>query len=400
MIESLLKEELAQLKSKNLYRRFRILEKLAGPDPRERSTHASFQGRELLLFCGNDYLGLSAHPRVIEALKKAADQYGTGAGAARLISGTTDAHARLEEKIAQVKKKERALVFGSGYLANVGILTALAGKGDLILMDKRCHASIVDGARLSGAQLRVYPHLDFFRAEKILRKAACFQKKFLVSETVFSMDGDLADLRRLTEIKKKHGALLVLDDAHGTGVLGTNGGGAAEDLGIESEIDVLMGTLSKAVGCLGGFAAASEPVIDYLINFSRPFIFATSLPAVLCAAAHEAFCVMQEEPRLRHRLWQNIQRFHEGMVRAGFVMGPILSPIFPLIIGGEKESLEISNRLLEQGILVPAIRTPAVAKGKARLRITLSAAHQPEDIARLIQALETYALKKESNLRP
>jgi len=376
----LLQEELNELRAKDLYRSLRTLKPID-------STHASCDGRELLLFCGNDYLGLSHHRRVIDAAKKAAEYSGVGAGAARLISGTSDLHTEFEEKIARFKNKQRALVFSAGYLANLGVLTALAGEKDLILLDKLCHASLIDGARLSGAALRVFPHKNYQKGEEILQASAELRRRILVTDSIFSMDGDLADLAELVRLKEKYDCLLVVDDAHGTGVLGLNGRGAAEDENLEEKIDVMTGTLSKTLGCLGGFAAASEDIIDYLINTSRPFIFATALPPMICAGALEALHIIEELPELRYQLWRNIQRMHSGLAASGFETGPIQSPIFPVGIGSEKEALEISEQLLNQGILVPAVRYPTVPKGKARLRVTVSAAHSDEEIERFIGAL-------------
>ena len=311
-----------------------------------------------------------------------------GSGAARLISGTTDFHTRLENKLAECKKKEKALLFSSGYLANVGILSSMAGPDDLIVMDKLCHASIIDGAKLSGATIRVFPHKNYERCAEIFEKNQDFSRKLLVSDTVFSMDGDLADLNELVKIKKKFDAMLILDDAHGTGVMGLHGRGAAEDLGLEPEIDVMIGTTSKALGCLGGFAAASTDVIDYLVNTSRSFIFSTALPPLLCAMIYEALVLLDEQPEIRHKLWRNIQIMHEGLSKLGLISGGIVSPIFPVILGEEKEALRVSQYLKEQGLLVPAIRTPTVPKGKARLRITVSAVHEKEDMEFLIAALK------------
>ncbi len=381
MIQALLQEELEEIKAKDLYRRLRTLRALS-------PVRADFAGKELLLFCGNDYLGLSHDSRVIEAAKKACDSYGVGAGAARLISGTSELHTRLEENLAAFKGKEKALLFTAGYLANVGVLSTLAREGDLIVMDKLCHASLIDGARLSGAQLRVFPHRSYEKCEEILQKSIGFRKRILVSDALFSMDGDLADLHALVRIKEQYDCLLVVDDAHGTGVLGLHGRGACEDLKLEEKIDCITGTLSKAFGCLGGFAAASTEIIDYLINFSRPFIFATAMPPMLCAAALAALEVVQTEPEIRHRLWHHIQKMHDGLKSIGFETGLIFSPIFPVVIGLEKRALQLSDALLEQGILVPAVRYPTVPKGKARLRVTVSAAHREEDIQKLLRALQ------------
>ena len=380
-----LQAELKQLKEKNLYRKLRVLENHEG-------THARFEGRELLLFCSNDYLGLSRHPRVIQAARKALETYGVGAGAARLISGTSEAHQNLEEKIAQIKRKEASIVFATGFLANLGILTAFAGDGDVIIMDKLCHASLVDGARLSGASLRVFPHKNYKQCEELLKKNRAARRKILVTETVFSMDGDRADLKELIRLKTKYGAMLVVDDAHGTGVVGANGRGAIEDEGIAEGVDIIMGTLSKAIGGLGGFVAAEKTLIDYLVNFARPFIFATALPPVLCEAAREAFCVIEEEASLREKLWENIRAVETGLKIAGFSVAPAVSAIIPVMLGDEKKALNAFETLLSEGIFIPAVRYPTVPKCKARLRITVSAAHTLEDIEKLISAL--HRLKK------
>jgi len=373
-MKNLYQQKLQELKQKNLYRDLRLLENPEG-------TRASFKGREILLFCTNDYLGLSRHPRVVEAAQKALKQYGVGAGAARLISGTTEAHNTLEKKLARIKGKESALVFAAGFLANLGILTAFADEQDVIIMDKLCHASLVDGARLSKAELRVFPHKNYEKCEELLRQYPG-QRKILVTESVFSMDGDLADLKALIRLKKKYGALLVVDDAHGTGVLGAHGRGATE--GFSKEIDIIMGTLSKAIGGLGGFAAADKTLIDQLINFARPFIFATALPPVLCAAAQEALDVIEKESGLRKKLWDNIAKAHHGLTRLGFSMTNPESAILPVILGDEKKAVEASKKLLERGLFIPAVRFPTVPKGKARLRVTVSAAHSSQEIEKLI----------------
>lgn len=375
-------QELKQLKQQNLYRKLRVLENHEG-------ARASFEGRSLLLFCGNDYLGLSRHPRVVRAAEKALKKYGVGTGAARLISGTTDAHASLEKKLAQFKGKESALVFATGFLANLGILTAFAGEKDVIVMDKLCHASLIDGARLSKATLRVFPHKNYKKCEEILQRTKDARKRILVSETVFSMDGDLADLKELIRLKEKYEALLVVDDAHGTGVLGTHGRGATERGGLAKKIDIIMGTLSKAIGGLGGFVAADKTLIDSLINLARPFIFTTALPPVLCEAAREALCVIKEEPTLRKKLWSNIHKVHKGLARLGFSIAKPESAILPVILGDEKKALAAFEALLEQGIFIPAVRYPTVPKGKARLRVTVSAAHTPGDIQKLLLAFKT-----------
>ena len=253
-------------------------------------------------------------------------------------------------------------------------------------MDKLCHASLVDGARLSKAELRVFPHKNYKKCEELLRGSQGARRRILVTETVFSMDGDLAGLKELVCLKKKYGALLVVDDAHGTGVLGAHGRGATEEGDLSKKIDIIMGTLSKALGGLGGFVAADKIMTDILVNFARPFIFATALPPVLCEAAREALCVVEEEPSLRKRLWDNIRQVHQELTQLGLSIGKPESAILPVMVGDEGEAVEVFEKLLAQGVFIPAVRYPTVPKGKARLRITVSAAHTRQDIARLTVA--------------
>lgn len=379
---SFYEDKLREMEEKHLYRSLRTLEP-AGPNRRR------LDGREVLLFCGNDYLGLSEHPRVRRAMAEAALAEGAGAGAARLISGGAPVHRALEEKIASFKRKERALLYSAGYLANLGALSALAGMEDVIILDKLSHASLIDGARLSGAKMRVFPHKNYERCEELLQQAAGFQRRFLVTDSVFSMDGDQADLKVLIALKQKYDALLVVDDAHGTGVIGSQGRGVSEDSEIAAGIDVITGTLSKAVGCLGGFVAASRPLVDFCVNFSRPFIFATALPPAVAAACLESFCVMEETPELRELLLRNVSDLRAGLEKVGLELAPTESPILPVLLGDEKRALEAAAGLLEQGFLVPAIRYPTVGKGKARLRVTVNSLHTGADVQALLKAFET-----------
>lgn len=372
-------KKLKEQQKNHLYRTPKIFEK-------KRGVYANYKNKKILLFSTNDYLGMSNHKRVVGALIKAAKICGVGAGSARLISGTSEFHYSLERKIAELKKKEKALVFSSGYLANVGTLTALAGKEDVVVMDKLCHASIIDGARLSGAKIRVFPHKNYKRCEEILKNEKGIKKKVLVTETLFSMDGDLADMERLAFLKKKYNCLLVVDDAHGTGVLGPDGRGGACGGVWEKEIDIIIGTLSKALGGLGGFVAAGKILVEYITNFARPFIFATALPPVICAASEEAINVLKEEPELRDRLLENIKHLTEGVKKAGFLVKGDNSPIIPVILGDEKKALDVSKELFSKGFFVPAVRYPTVAKGEARLRIAVSGEHTKEEIESLIKA--------------
>ncbi|MBI2167547.1 MAG: 8-amino-7-oxononanoate synthase [Candidatus Omnitrophica bacterium] len=379
MINVLLEEELETFRQKGLIRKLRTLSDCRG-------THAFLEGRELILFCGNDYLGLSHDPRVIEAAREALATQGVGAGAARLISGTTEFHTRLESELAKWMSTERALVFGAGYLANLGVLTALAGEKDLVVMDKLSHASLIDGARLSGATFRVFPHKNLSRLEEILKSASGFRRRVIVTDAVFSMDGDRADLEGLVSLKERYDSLLIVDEAHALGIFGNRGSGLSEERGLENPIDVRVGTLSKALGVFGGFAAASETLIESLVNFSRPFIFATAPPPALAAAALKALEILQSEPDLRKKLWQNVKGIGDRHLWGDRQTG-VCSPIIPIIIGDEKRTVEISERLLEKGILIPAIRYPTVPRGKARLRLTVSAAHTEADLNQLFQAL-------------
>ncbi len=379
-VTSIFEEEIQMLKEEHLYRFLRTLE--SGPS----SVRAFYKGKEVLLFCGNDYLGLSRHPRVIAAAQAAAAREGAGAGAARLVSGSRGAHEKLEETFVALKGRDRALIFSAGWLANLGVLGTFARPGDLILMDKLCHASLIDGARLSGAEMRVFPHKNYARCEEILSSANSAARKILVTDTIFSMDGDRADLNELVRLKEKYGALLVADDAHGTGLFGASGGGVPAAEGLADRIDIITGTLSKSLGTLGGFAAASSTYIEYLVNFSRPFIFATALPPMIAAAALEAIRVLQEEPALRLALEENRQFLRAGLAQLGYET-PDGSPIFPVIVGDAQKALEMAEAFLNNGMWVPAIRPPTVPKGKARLRVTVSAGHKREDLERFLALL-------------
>jgi glycine C-acetyltransferase/8-amino-7-oxononanoate synthase len=340
-----------------------------------------YEGRSLLNFSSNDYLGLSTHPRI----RKALESETFGAGASRLISGNHSGYDALEAEIARFKKAESALVFTSGYAAAVGTIPVLTGEGDCIVMDKLCHACLVDGARLSGATIRVFPHSNLKRCGELL--ASCRERVgsegnvLLVTESVFSMDGDLAPLDQLVELKNKHGAWLMVDEAHATGVMGRNGRGGAEHFGVEEEVEISMGTLSKALGCVGGFICGSRELKEYLVNRARSLIYSTALPAAVCQAASEAVRVAWEETGIREKLWKNIHFLSDRLgVKAE-------SPIFPIAVGDERRCVAIAEKLRETGFLVPAVRYPTVGRGKARLRVSVSAAHQESDLIQLAESL-------------
>ncbi len=373
-------DEIMQLKGKNLYRQPRVLEEIKG-------TSATVGGKKVSLFCGNDYLGLSQHPKLIEAAERVLKQCGVGAGSARLISGTTKWHAALEARIARFMAKERALLFSSGYLANLGALSALTQPDDLIVLDKLSHASLIDAARLAGARVRIYPHRNLDYLEKIL-KSVRTGRAWIVTDSVFSMDGDFAPLPELTGLKNRYGAYLVIDEAHATGVFGASGKGVSEHFGVMEEIDVHIGTLSKAIGGFGGFVAGRTELIEYLINHARPFVFETALPPSICAAAIEAFDLIDREPELRGQLWRNVKKLRSGLQEIG---APVLegeSPILPVVFGDEKRTLRAAEFLFEKGFLIPAIRYPTVPRGKARLRVTVSRAHSDTEIGRLLEVFK------------
>jgi 8-amino-7-oxononanoate synthase len=352
--------------------------------------------RPLVNFSSNDYLGLANDPRLREAAVAAIAEFGVGAGASRLISGTQSAHVRLEETLTQWKENEAALCFSSGYAAAVGAIPALAGKSDIILLDKLCHASLIDGAKLSGATLRVFPHNHLGKLESHLewaRNKGLQSRILIVTESVFSMDGDRAPLRNIVELKKKFGALLFLDEAHAVGVIGPNGRGLAAEEKLNDQVDVQMGTLSKALGVSGGYVCGSRTLIEWLINRARSFIFSTAPPPALAAAATAAidFLSSAEGEQRRQLLWRNIEMLRRELsIRSE-------SAILPWIIGDEQAALATARKLQDDGFLVPAIRYPTVARGAARLRITVSAAHDEAQLKSLGDAIKRLASGKAIN---
>jgi len=337
-------------------------------------------------------LGLTHHPEVIKAAKDAIDKFGTGAGASRLISGTTILHQQLEEKLAQYKGCEAAIVFPTGYMANIGTISTILNPTDTdphtntVIIDRLNHASIIDACKLSKAKLQVYPHKDMGALEKILKRSAKFSKRLIVTDLVFSMDGDIAPIQEIATLAQKYDAMLMTDEAHATGVLTQDTGHRTQDL-------IIMGTLSKALGSLGGFICGSQELIDYLRNKARSFIYTTALPPANCAAALKALELLETQPEIQQKLWENISYFRSCVLG----LESCSSPIIPIIIGETEKTLEVSAKLFEHGIYVSAIRPPTVPKGQSRLRITLSALHTKEDIkclASLLQELIPAAAKQ------
>ena len=351
-------------------------------------------GKQLINFSSNDYLGLANDARLREAASKAIEEFGVGAGASRLISGTQSPHLQLERALAKWKGTEAGLSFSSGYAAALGTIPALVEKGDIVVLDKLCHASLIDGAKLSGATLRVFPHNHLGKLKRLLewaRQKNSTARIWIITESVFSMDGDRAPLREIVDLKTRYDAQLFLDEAHAVGVIGGNGRGLAADEGLSSQIDVQMGTLSKALGVFGGYVCGSRILIEWLINRARSFIFSTAPPAPLAAAAKAAldFLSSSEGEERRQKLWRNIRTLGDGLS-----LRPV-SAIVPWIVGDERAALAAAEKLQGEGFLVPAIRYPTVAKGSARLRITISAAHETPQIRALALAIVSLPQKVE-----
>ena len=344
-------------------------------------------GRRVLLFSSNNYLDLAAHPRVTEAAVKAIGRYGVGAGASRLVSGSLRPHRDLEERLAAFKHVEAALVFSTGYQANLGLIPTLAEDRDVIYADRLCHASLIDACRLCEASLRVYRHRDHAHLARLLQRGTAQRSSLVVTDGVFSMDGDLAPLPELYKAALQADATLVVDDAHGTGVMGPEGRGTVEHFGMEGTSLVQMGTLSKALGGMGGFVAGPRDLIEYLVNRARPFIYTTALPPAMAAAALAALEVIQAEPERRARLWRLRDRLHAGVRQIGFDTLGSRSPIIPLLVGDAQAALSLSEALLARGVYAPAIRPPTVPDGTSRIRMSVTAGHTPDQIDYVLEAL-------------
>jgi len=373
---------LDDLARRSLLRRLRTLDSAPGAE-------VDLGGRRILLFSSNNYLDLAAHPTVTEAAIAAIRQYGVGAGASRLVSGSLRPHRELEERLASFKRVEAALVFSTGYQANLGLIPTLAEDRDIIYADRLCHASLIDAARLCTIPLRVYRHRDHAHLAGLLQRRRPPRPALVITDGVFSMDGDLAPLPELCEAAEQSGAILVVDDAHGTGVMGTTGRGTVEHYGLEGRALVQMGTLSKGLGGMGGFVAGSRDVIEYLVNRARAFIYTTALPPAMAAAAVAALDVIEAEPERRARLWHLRDRLHEGVRRIGFDTLDSRSPIIPLLVGDADLALSLSDHLLAHGIYAPAIRPPTVPSGSSRIRLSVTTGHTTAQIDYVLEALAT-----------
>jgi 8-amino-7-oxononanoate synthase len=357
------------------------------------SSTLSVEGRSLINFCSNDYLGLASHPDISLALKQAADLYGTGSGASHLVSGHSVVHQKLEEQLAQYTGRPRALLFSTGYMANMGVINALVGRRDLVLQDQLNHASLLDGGRLSQADFKRYKHVDMASLEQRLEQSSA-ERKLIVSDGVFSMDGNLAPLSEISTLAKKHNAWLMVDDAHGVGVLGPQGGGLVEQLGMNlKQVPVLVGTLGKSFGTFGAFVAGSEALIETLIQFSRSYIYTTALPPAVAAATLASLKIVRQESWRRDKLVQLVTRFRRGAEQIGLQLGASNTPIQPVLINNDAKVMQVGQSLRDAGFLVGAIRPPTVPVGTGRLRITFSADHSEEQVDQLLAALDSLNLR-------
>jgi 8-amino-7-oxononanoate synthase len=378
-LQQALAAELADLESRGLKRQRRMLESPQGARVR-------VDGRDYIAFCSNDYLGLAAHPELIEAARKGASRYGVGAGASHLILGHVAAHHELEERLAAFVGLPRALLFATGYMANLGVVTALAGRGDAVFADRLNHASLNDAALLSRADFRRYPHLDLAALGRLLGASGA-RRKLVVTDAVFSMDGDVAPLPELIALCERHDAWLLLDDAHGFGVLGTGGRGTPAHFNTESPRLIYMATLGKAAGVFGAFVAGAAEMVEALVQRARPYIYTTAAPPMLSVALMKSLDLIHADEWRRHHLRNLIALLRERLQPGRWRLAPSLTAIQPLVIGGNEEAVAASEHLARNGLLVPAIRPPTVPQGTARLRISLSAAHEADDVERLAAAL-------------
>ena len=349
---------------------------------------AQVDGREMIVFASYNYLGLIRHPKVVETAKKALDKYGTGAAGVRFLAGTTDAHTELEEKIAHFKNVDAAVTFSSGYVTNLAAITTLCQRGDLVVMDKLDHASIIDGCRLSGAYHRSFLHNNVKSLENILAQSGKYKNMLIVIDAVYSMDGDIAPLPEISHLAKKYNARLMVDEAHSIGVIGKTGHGIEEHFGLENAVDIHMGTLSKTIPSIGGYLAGDKDLINFLKLTARPFIFSASLPPVNVAAAKTCFEVIESEPELIAQLQINIKQFREGLQKMGYDTGNSETAIVPIMVGEEERTLELCKKVNEGGVFICPILFPAIPKGTNRLRAHVQAAHTSKDIEEALQVFE------------
>src|SRR5580765_1390481 len=365
--------ELSTLKEQGLYRKLRVLED-------EQKPKTTFDHRAVVNLSSNNYLGLTTHPRLRERALEATRKYGVGTGSVRTIAGTMDIHMELERRLAEFKKTEAVVVFQSGFAANAGTVSAVLGKDDIVVSDELNHASIIDGCRLSRAAIKVFPHKDAGAARKILQSLPPGRRTLLITDGVFSMDGDLGPLPELCSLAEEYGCIMMVDDAHASGVFGANGRGTIDHFGMHGRVDIQVGTLSKAIGVLGGYVAGTRALIEFLHHRARPFLFSTSHPPPVAAACIAAINVLMEEPELIDRLWENTRFFKAGLNTLGFSTGMSESPITPVIVGDATRAMALSDRLFARGVFAQGIGFPTVARDKARVRTIVTATHTRDQL--------------------
>ena len=384
--------QLNELKEKGTYFRLRILDDMQAPV-------CHYDGKQVINLASNNYLGLTAHPKLREAAIQAIKDYGVGSGAVRTIAGTMKIHMELEEKIAAFKNVEACVVFQSGFAANAGTVSSILAKEDFILSDELNHASIIDGARLSRAKIKVFRHKDIAHAEELLKEVATEPgRKLLITDGVFSMDGDIGPVDKLSDLAEKYGAIMMVDDAHASGVLGRNGRGSVDHFHCHGRVDVQVGTLSKAIGAIGGYVCGSRDLIDFLYHRARPFLFSTSHPPSVTATCIAAFDLLKQEPERIERLWDNTRYFKAELGRAGFDIGGVTTPasetpITPIIVGDGRRTMELSRALFDAGVMATGIAFPTVPEGKARIRTIMTSEHTRAQIDQALDILEKTARK-------
>jgi glycine C-acetyltransferase len=389
---SYLTDQMNDLRQKGTHFKLRVLEEPQSPE-------CVFDGKRVINLASNNYLGLTTHPKLEQAAMAAIKKYGVGSGAVRTVSGTMSIHMELEEKIARFKKTEACVVFQSGFAANAGTVSAILGKDDFIISDELNHASIIDGARLSKAKIKVFRHKDTAHAEELLKEVAGEPgHKLIITDGVFSMDGDIGPLPALCDLAEKYGAIMMVDDAHASGVLGKNGRGTPDHFQVHGRVDVQVGTLSKAIGALGGYVCGSKELIDFLYHRARPFLFSTSHPPSVAATCIAAFDILEQEPELMDKLWENTRFFKKELGLLGFNIGGVNTPasetpITPIIIGEGRLTMEFSRELFNEGVFTPGIAFPTVAERKARVRTIMTATHTKDQLSRALEALKKVGRK-------
>lgn len=373
--------ELHELDDQGLRRRLRVVDPMGG-------MRVSVGHKDCVLFCSNNYLGLADHPKVLERSQRALLRYGAGAQASRLVSGHFPIHLQLEEMTSNFKGSEACLAFPTGYMANLAAVSGLVGEQDAVFCDRSNHASLIDACRASKAKFIPYEHLSLEDLEKQLQKVGEYRRRLIVTDGLFSMDGDLVPLKKLMDLAEAYGALVMVDDAHGTGVLGPEGQGITHHFPLKAQPVAVVGTYSKALGSMGGFVCSSKLFIEYLVNKARTFIYTTGLPPAVCGASLGALEVLRSEPQRVEKLWENAKKIREGLRSLGHDIPRGAGPIMPIVVGDNEEAIKMSEKLLEEGILVVAIRPPTVPKGTARLRLSVSAGHTDADIEKLLGAFK------------